>query len=102
MLELNAKNQLVIEDGLKELRDHQTAQEKLLEEIQSAQTTFSSLSSQAHEEQGAETTETEPGPLLDQETNAKAARDRQLIMIASTVSAFSAGIIGWLMGSRFG
>lgn len=101
VLELNARNQAVIEDGLKELREHQAAQEKLLEEIQTTQAVFSTSVRQS-DSQGATVSAANLAPTLeDMDHDAKASRDRQII-ITTAAGAFGAGLIGWLMGSRFG
>lgn len=101
VLELNARNQAVIEDGLKELREHQAAQEKLLEEIQTTQAVFSTSVRQS-DSQGATASVANLAPTLeDMDYDAQASRDRQII-ITTAAGAFGAGLIGWLMGSRFG
>lgn len=101
VLELNARNQAVIEDGLKELREHQAAQEKLLEEIQTTQAVFSTSVRQS-DSQGATASVANLAPTLeDMDYDAKASRDRQII-VTTAAGAFGAGLIGWLMGSRFG
>lgn len=100
VLELNARNQVVIEDGLKELREHQAAQEMLLENIQKTQSAFAMPVQETDKQENAGLP-ADLAPTSYANPAVNSTRDRQLFA-ASAVGAFGAGLIGWLLGSRFG
>ncbi|KAL5501620.1 SHE9 [Sanghuangporus vaninii] len=101
VIELNETSQRVVENGLKELKEQQGEQERILEEIRALQGIGKEGSVAAvtiHDSGELEAVESVPTAEL--ERNAKTARDRQIIAL-SVATSLGASIIGYIVGSHF-
>ncbi|KAL5520002.1 hypothetical protein ACEPAG_1662 [Sanghuangporus baumii] len=102
VIELNEAHQSVVENRLRELKEQQGEQEKILEEIRTLQgvgkegSVAAVVIHEAGEGTGLEAVEIVPAAEL--ERNAKTARDRQIIAL-SVAASFGAGIVGYIVGS---
>ncbi|KAL5482607.1 SHE9 [Sanghuangporus weigelae] len=104
VIELNEANQRVVENGLRELKEQQGKQERILEEIRTLQgigKERSVAASAIHEtDEGTELEAVETVPTAELERNAKTARDRQIIAL-SVATSLGAGVVGYIVGSYF-